>query len=255
ELLLAEGQAQAAIRELRGGWRGWEEVGAPYEAAKARAALGRAYRAAGDEEAADLELEAAQAGFERLGAAPDLRRVTELRGSGARSVRGAAERATRTFMFTDIVRSTPLAEALGDAAWTDVLRWHDETLRSLFAAHGGEEVDHAGDGFFVAFARPVVAIDCAIAIQRRLAEQRRTHGFAPEVRIGIHATAAAKRGGAYKGKGVHQTARIAALAGAGEIVASLETLDASMRYATAAARTVSLKGIAATADVVTIDWR
>ena len=57
----------------------------------------------------------------------------------------------KTFMFTDIEKSTNLVEALGDDAWHGVLRWHDETLRSSFAEHKGEEVVATGDGFFVGF--------------------------------------------------------------------------------------------------------
>ena len=55
--------------------------------------------------------------------------------------------ATRTFMFTDIVGSTALLEAIGDVAWHDLLAWHDAALRDVFNEHGGEEVDHTGDGF------------------------------------------------------------------------------------------------------------
>ena len=159
-------------------------------------------------------------------------------------------------MFTDIVRSTSLVEAIGDEAWVQLVRWHDETLRSLFAEHGGEEIDHAGDGFFVAFADPAAAVDCAVAIQRRLFEHRGTHGFAPQVRIGLHKTEAARRGGAYRGRGVHEAARISALAEGGEILASAQTLaDAGVRFPTSAGRAVELKGIAEPVELSTIDWR
>ena len=50
--------------------------------------------------------------------------------------------------------STALIETIGDDAWTALRAWHDATLRRLFAAHGGVEVDHAGDGFFVTFPSP-----------------------------------------------------------------------------------------------------
>ena len=129
-------------------------------------------------------------------------------------------------MFTDIVKSTNLVEAIGDEAWGDLLQWHDQTLRSLFANHGGAEIDHAGDGFFVAFEQPASAIECAVAIQRTLADHRRAHGFSPQVRIGLHTAKATRRGINYRGKGVHEAARIAALAEAGEILASQETLSA-----------------------------
>ena len=68
--------------------------------------------------------------------------------------REAPRRVEKTFMFTDIEGSTNLVEALGDEAWQGVLRWHDETLRSLFAEHKGEEVVATGDGFFVGFDSP-----------------------------------------------------------------------------------------------------
>jgi class 3 adenylate cyclase len=128
-------------------------------------------------------------------------------------------------MFTDIVRSTQLIEAIGDEAWADLLRWHDQTLRALFATHGGEEVDHAGDGFFVAFAAAGPAIECGVAIQRTLLDHRRKQGFAPQVRVGLHSTPAQRQGAAYRGKGVHAAARVAALAEAGEILASRDTVD------------------------------
>src|SRR5262249_40178851 len=61
---------------------------------------------------------------------------------------GRPRRVMKTFMFTDIVGSTQLVEALGDEAWEVLLRWHDDTLRSMFASHQGEEVTATGDGFF-----------------------------------------------------------------------------------------------------------
>src|SRR5207249_2110935 len=83
-----------------------------------------------------------------------------------------------------------LVEALGDEAWENLLRWHDQMLRSMFVAHQGEEVVATGDGFFVGFDTPEAALACAVAIQRGLAEHRVQHGFAPQVRIGLHATEA-----------------------------------------------------------------
>jgi len=158
----------------------------------------------------------------------------------------------RTFMFTDIVESTSLLEAIGDEAWTALLRWHDEILRSLFKASGGEEVDHAGDGFFVAFGDAAAAMTCARAIQRALQVHRREHGFAPRVRIGLHSGAARRTAESYKGRGVHQAARIAALAEPDEILASVTTLDGP---AAAGARTVRLKGINEPVLVAPVDWR
>ena len=168
--------------------------------------------------------------------------------------KGGPRRVERTFMFTDIVKSTNLVEAMGDEAWETLLRWHDETLRALFATHRGEEVTATGDGFFVAFESPDEAVACAVAIQRRLADQRRTQGFAPQVRIGLHAAGATQVGDNFTGKGVHEASRIAGLAEGGQIVASRAT-TAGGRFEVSEARTVDIRGIAEPVEVVTVDWR
>jgi class 3 adenylate cyclase len=157
-------------------------------------------------------------------------------------------------MFTDIVGSTNLLELLGDDAWHDLLRWHDETLRGLFASHQGQEATATGDGFFVGFDSPDAALACAVAIQRRLAEQRQQHGFAPRVRIGLHASGATQVGRNYQGMGVHEAARIAAIADGEQILASRDTAAGS-RYQTGEPRTVTLKGITEPMTVVEVIWR
>jgi class 3 adenylate cyclase len=163
-------------------------------------------------------------------------------------------RTTRTFLFTDIVRSTDLVAAMGDDAWVDLIRWHDQALRDLFASHSGREVDHAGDGFFVAFDDPVSAMNCAVAIQRRLRRQRREHGFAPQIRIGLHQAVAIDSGGEYKGKGVHEAARIASLAGGDEILMSCTSLpDGPFEHRLSEPREVVLKGVGKV-EVVAVEW-
>ena len=176
-----------------------------------RASLGSAYQAGGDPEGGVLELRAAHATFARLGAVIDERRVAQILAQAGQlpAQPAAADPATRTFMFTDIVKSTELVEAMGDEAWNEVLRWHDQTLRGLISRHGGEEINHTGDGVFASFDQPERAVDCAVQIQRALADHRHTHGFAPQVRIGVHQTAATRVGLDYRGKGVHEAARIA----------------------------------------------
>lgn len=255
-VLLAEGNIGEAARTLRRAVTHWHEVEAPYEVARARALLAQVIGAQGDNESAVLELQAARSVFERLGAVPDVNRVNDFL---ARSPAGGApdsERGVRTFLFTDIVKSTNLVEAIGDEAWLDLLRWHDQTLRSLFAEHDGEEVDHAGDGFFVVFDVPASAIVCAVAIQRTLAEHRRGHGFAPTLRIGVHAAEGTKSGKQFSGKAVHEAARIASLAEGGEILASVDTVaSSSPSFAVSETRTVRLKGISSPLEVVAIDWR
>ena len=162
-------------------------------------------------------------------------------------------RVLKTFMFTDVVGSSNLVEVMGDEAWDTLLRWHDTTLREVFTAHDGREISTTGDGFFVSFDSPEQAIAAAIAIQRRLQEHRQQHGFAPQVRIGLHAADANVVGANYRGKGVHEASRIAGLAKGGEIIASVITVGDS--FPSSAPRTEALKGFSEPIEVVTVDWR
>lgn len=254
-VLLAEGDTAGAIRELREAVRSWREVGAPYEVARVRAVLSRALRARGDEDDADLELRAARDEFERLGAKPDLAAVEQELRELAEAQR-APSQVRMTFMFTDIEGSTQLAETLGDEAWERLLAWHDSTLRGLITRRGGQVVNSTGDGFFVAFEAAGPALACAIEIQRALDEHRHLAGFAPRVRIGLHTADATQRGADYSGIGVHLAARIAAIGGGGEIVASAGTLDeADATPEAAAIREVTVKGASAPVRVSTVDWR
>jgi class 3 adenylate cyclase len=256
EVELADGDLPAACSTLRDAVRRWGAMGAVYRAARARVLLAEAYAGRGDRDSAVLELRTARTAFERIGAQADAAGVARtLQALSPDASSAAARRVRRTFLFTDIVRSTPLVEALGDEAWAELLRWHDATLRAHFAAHGGHEVDHAGDGFFVAFESPAAAVQCAVAVQSGLAAHRRTTGFAPQLRIGIHSEEALGSDEGYRGHGVHVAARVGAEAGAGEILVSAGTLDgAGVEVETRAARTARLKGVAEPVALLPIVW-
>ena len=77
--MLTEGDARSAVKTLRQAWMDWQEINAPWEAARVRVLLGLACRALGDEDTAQLEFDAAQRVFHRLGAAPDLAHLDSLR--------------------------------------------------------------------------------------------------------------------------------------------------------------------------------
>jgi class 3 adenylate cyclase len=256
-LQLAEGQPGPAIKCLHKSWRLWKEADLPYEGARARLMLGLALRADGDEDAAELEIDAARSVFEKLGAVLDLRRALDLLGQevpeGLPKAAVPAERVTKTFMFTDIVDSTKLATVMGDDAWGNVLAWHDDAMRRVFAAHRGEEVKQIGDGFFVAFDEPLDAVECAVAIQQRLAAHTKEAGFAPRVRIGLHCAEATRKGNDYEGIGVHEAARIGALAEGGEILASKVVIGAAgLRFPASQLRAVELKGVSHPVEVASI---
>jgi len=252
--LTYEEDPAAAIAELRKAVRAWTGSDAPFEAAQARRWLAVACRAGGDEASAVLELRAAKDAFERLGAVRDAERCEEMIRAGDAS--DAGRRVVRTFMFTDIVGSTDLVRTIGDEAWEGILRWHDETLRTQIGAHRGEVVHTTGDGFFASFGDASAAASCAVAIQRRLVDHRRKHGFAPQVRIGLHSAEATMIADDYAGLGVHEAARVGAIAEAGEILATVSTVSSgAIPFGVGDEREVSLKGLDEPVQVVAIDWR
>jgi class 3 adenylate cyclase len=245
-IALAEGDTDEAIRLLRHARDEWRGVGAPFETAQARVLLGVAFRRRGDEHAAIAELDAAHAAFGRIGARADAERTAELLGR---------QQTRRTFVFTDIVGSTRLLETLGNEKWKKLLARHDELLVEQIANCGGEVVQQTGDGFFAAFASPKAALEAAIAIQRTLEAEI----VAPDVRIGAHTGDAFESDGSsnpYGGEAVHLAARIGAAAGAGEILASRETLaDAGTGFRSSNPRSEAFKGFEKPVEVISVDWR
>jgi class 3 adenylate cyclase len=245
-IALAEGDTDEAIRLLRHARDEWRGVGAPFETAQARVLLGVAFRRRGDEHAAIAELDAAHAAFERIGARADAERAAELLGR---------QQTRRTFVFTDIVGSTRLLETLGNEKWKKLLARHDELLEEQIASCGGEVVQQTGDGFFAAFATPKAALEAAVGIQRALQAEI----VAPDVRIGAHTGDAFESDAAsnpYGGEAVHLAARIGAAAGAGEILASRETLDdAGTGFRSSNPRSEVFKGFEKPVDVISVNWR
>jgi class 3 adenylate cyclase len=133
-----------------------------------------------------------------------------------------AERVLTTIVLTDIVGSTERAATLGDGRWRDLLDNHDTIIRHELERYGGREVNTAGDGFVATFTSPSAAIACADAI----VDAVRALGI--EVRVGIHAGEVEVRGALKEdvaGLAVHICARVAALAGASEVLVSSTVRD------------------------------
>jgi class 3 adenylate cyclase len=253
-LALAEGDLDEARSAARRAIVTWRDAGLPYETAQAQHVLAEAARRAGDLAAAIVDLDAAIAVFDGLGASRDLADAQVLRSRLGELPVG--RRVRRTFMFTDLVDSTRLVAAMGDERWAGVLRWHDRTIRELLAAHGGVEVKQrgGGDGFFAAFESAADAIDAARSIQRAFAEHRDHAGFAPDIRIGVHQADALLTGNDFAGVGVHEAARIGALAGTAEILASEVTVSAANGADALPPFEAELKGLASPMRVQRVRW-
>jgi class 3 adenylate cyclase len=124
-----------------------------------------------------------------------------------------------TVMFTDLVGSTERAAQLGDRTWRDLLVQHHALVRRELARFRGEERDTAGDGFFATFDGPARAIRAGQAIVAGLDE------LGLEARIGVHVGECELHEGKLSGIVVNIGARIAATAGAGEVMVSSTVRD------------------------------
>lgn len=129
------------------------------------------------------------------------------------------DRALKTVLFTDIVDSTPTAARLGDARWREVLDAHDTVVRRQLERFRGTEVATTGDGFLATFDGPARAIRCAQAIVEAVA------AMGIHVRAGVHAGECEVRNHDLAGMAVHIGSRVAARAGADEVLVTSTVRD------------------------------
>lgn len=137
---------------------------------------------------------------------------------GARTV-PRADRAVLTVLFTDIVRSTERASAMGDRDWNAVLRVHNELATSEVARATGRLVKFTGDGMLATFADPARALECAL--QLRTVLQR----MDVPIRAGLHTGQVNVGPDDVDGLAVHIAARVMAAGGDGRVVVSRTVHD------------------------------
>ncbi len=125
-----------------------------------------------------------------------------------------SDRVLLTVLFTDIVGSTRLAAELGDQRWRQLLAGHHTIVRRELARFRGREVKTIGDGFLATFDGPARAIRCA----RAVADGVRDLGI--EIRAGLHTGECELMDDDVGGIAVHIAARVAATAGAHEVLVS-----------------------------------
>jgi pimeloyl-ACP methyl ester carboxylesterase len=140
---------------------------------------------------------------------------------GERPAAPSTDRTLATVLFTDIVSSTEALAAQGDQRWRHHLDVHDDIIDRYLAAFGGTKVKSTGDGVFAVFDGPTRAARCALELVPALA----TRNIA--IRAGVHTGECERRGEDWSGVGVHIGARVAALADAGEVLASRTVRDLS----------------------------
>ena len=134
--------------------------------------------------------------------------------------RGAdPDRVLATVLFTDVVRSTEHAAELGDKRWSDLLASHHMAVRHELTHWRGTEIDTTGDGFLATFDGPARAVRCACAARDAV------HELGLDIRAGLHTGEYEIFGSTIAGLTVHTGARIAALAGPGEVLVSSAVKD------------------------------
>lgn len=138
----------------------------------------------------------------------------------ARSSEELGEQMLATIVFSDIVDSTKILERVGDAAWADLLRTHNERVRAVIDRFLGREITTLGDGFLALFDSAGKAVRAAAAMDAAVVD------LGVRVRAGVHTGEVTLVGGQARGVAVHAAARIAALAGPGEVLVSSTTNDA-----------------------------
>ncbi len=122
-------------------------------------------------------------------------------------------------MFADIVGYTAMMQKSEQTAVDNRNRFR-RLLAECTSRHGGEAVQHYGDGTLSVFPSAVEATECALAVQRGMRA-------APEVplRIGLHVGDVVRdREGVY-GNGVNIAARVQALAAPGSILLTDRVAD------------------------------
>ena len=124
-----------------------------------------------------------------------------------------------TVLFTDIVDSTRRAVELGDRRWRELLVQHDRITCAEVARFQGRVVKNTGDGFLATFDGPTRAVRCATTLAERMPQ------LGIDVRSGLHTGECELRGDDIGGIAVHIGARVAALAGAGEVFVSNTVKD------------------------------
>jgi class 3 adenylate cyclase len=139
--------------------------------------------------------------------------------SFARPTVGTGERILGSILFTDVVDSTATLARLGDPAWRDLLRRHNELAQFELDRYRGRLIKQTGDGLLALFDGTERAVRCASAIAAGSA------AIGLPIRAGIHTGEIERIPGDIRGVAVHMAARIMAIAGPSEILVSASTRE------------------------------
>ena len=155
------------------------------------------------------------------------------------------DRILAAVLCTDIVDSTAHLRRLGDSAWRELLTQHNHSARAELNQFRGREINTTGDGFLAIFDGPARAVRCAQAIGASVGKL----GIA--IRAGIHTGEIELVGSDVRGLAVHEAARVAGAASAGQVLVSATTklLLTGSALAFESAGVHQLKGLAEASEL------
>jgi class 3 adenylate cyclase len=187
--------------------------------------------------------------------------IDEFLGEEEKATSAAAPAGLVTILFTDMEGSTTLTQRLGDAKAQEVLRAHNSIVRDALKACGGSEIKHTGDGIMASFPSASGALECAIAVQRGVAEynaQVGAQGLAPlRVRIGLNTGEPVAEDEDLFGTAVQLAARICARAEPGQILVPtvVRELAAGKGFLLADLGEIALRGFEDPVRLYELRWR
>ena len=166
--------------------------------------------------------------------------------------------AFRAIVFTDVRDSVAQTQALGDAGHLQVLREHNEIVRSALRTHGGREVKHTGDGIMASFAAVPESVAFAVEVQAKLAVRNATAEVPLHVGIGINAgEPVTDDNGDLFGAAVQLAARLCGIAEPGEIAISVAVREllVDSPFEVADLGCLELKGLPEPVQTYGVLWR
>ncbi len=165
-----------------------------------------------------------------------------------------------TVLFTDIVNSTQFWDQHGDTAGRLMLDLHNTLLFPVVKAFRGTIIKTIGDSIMASFKSPKDGVCAAVAMQQRLAQQRKEdRSFGVHIRIGVHTGTALVEANDVYGDTVNIAARVEGAAGSDEILVSQDTAkklpEGRAAYKLARRKSISPKGKRRRLTVWSADWK
>jgi class 3 adenylate cyclase len=184
------------------------------------------------------------------------RSIEELAASARSGKLDLGQTGIASVMFTDIVDSTALAAAMGDAAWSQTIQRHLGKISGVITDHGGRMVKSLGDGTLSSFASARAALAAAQAIQQMMQSEQTEPRLI--LRIGIHTGDVVHADNDVLGGVVNKAARVAASAHPGDVRLSDATramIGQTSEFQFSAPLEASLKGLEGQHILYRLDWQ